>query len=406
MTVTDFENHTIFEKLFHLNTKLNDKEFRKLIGIDSLNFFETSENYLKDRLKLTIPIIVQEAELTTISQEIDNALAQINAFIGNSNLGHITNATNHLYTAISRVRNLPLPFSKNDFNFSRSISNFEKLVKEKHETLVTDNKELINKVEQLNNEIAANKEELQRISKLLLLKETEIQNLTSTYQTDYNNFKSSASQNHEQDRIAYKTEFNQFKQEFVNEKESIKASIATDTESLIAELNVKLTEAKKIVGVIGDVSVTGNYQQVANSHKSDANTLRAIAIVLMTILSGLLIYAIWDISTGTFDWVKSVVRIMAAAALSYPATYAARESSKHRILENVNRKAELELASINPFIELLPEIKKQEIKEKLVEKYFGNNLYADSESISQKEDDVSVNALERILKTILPHIKQ
>ena len=126
----------------------------------------------------------------------------------------------------------------------------------------------------------------------------------------------------------------------------------------------------------------------------------------MLALSGLLIYTIWDISGDTFDWTKSLVRILAAAALSYPATYAARESSKHRKLENLNRKAELELAAINPFIELLPEQKKQEIKEKLVEKYFGNNQNIISDLDEKGDENISIGTIERIVKTLLPFIKK
>ncbi len=72
----------------------------------------------------------------------------------------------------------------------------------------------------------------------------------------------------------------------------------------------------------------------------------------------LTLWTLFDLSTTGFDWTKSILRIIAAAALSYPATYAARESSKHRKLEIINRKAELELTAIGPFIELFPELKK------------------------------------------------
>ncbi|MCG8483568.1 MAG: hypothetical protein MJA31_09695, partial [Clostridia bacterium] len=84
--------------------------------------------------------------------------------------------------------------------------------------------------------------------------------------------------------------------------------------------------------------------------------------------------------------------------------YAARESNKHRKLETKNRTAELELSSINPFIEILDEDKKQSIKEKLVDKYFGNNQ---SHDISEgKEEEVSIVGFEKILKAVLPFIKK
>lgn len=424
MTGQEFDNHIIFEKLEQFKNRITDSEIRESVGIDDIHFFETSYGYFLDRLGLTIPIIVQEAELTTISQEVENALSQINTFIGNKNYGHITNAKNNLHSAITRVRNLPLPFSKNDFNFSKNISNFEKIVQEKYKGLEKGNQDLKLLIEGLNNEIINNQSELKRIKTALEQKEIELQSINSTFQTDFANIKATANQNYESDRKSFRTEFDTIKQSIDSDKkifriefddlkqtlnneiEEIKTEINTDTTTLITELNQKLNEAKKIVGVIGDVSVTGNYQQIANSNKTTADILRIVAIILMLILSGLLIYTIWDISGDTFDWTKSLIRILAAAALSYPATYAARESSKHRRLEILNRKAELELAAINPFIELLPENKKQEIKEKLVEKYFGNHSSNIDNTDNQKDDEVSINALDKILKTILSNIKK
>lgn len=404
MTGSEFENHQVFEKLEQFKNRINDNDFREMIGSQDLMFYETAENYLRDRLKLTIPSIVQESELSTISQELENALSQINTYFGNQNIGHLTNATNHLYSAISRVRNLPLPFSKNDFNFSKSVAQFEKITQEKYDNLELENSKLKDTIDELTNLLDSNKAEIQNITTLLEQKETEIQNLNSNFQTEFINIKNNANQNFESDRNAFKSEFDSLKQNFINENETVKEEINTDTSEIILSLNNKLNEAKKIVGVIADVSVTGNYQLIANNNKNTADNFRMIAIVLMLILSGLLIYTIWDISGDTFDWTKSLVRIIAATALSYPATYAARESSKHRKLEILNRKAELELAAINPFIELLPDNKKQEIKEKLVEKYFGNS-YSIDENNNVKDDDISASALDKILNTILPYLK-
>lgn len=404
MTGQEFGNHLIFDKIEQFRIRLSEDEIHESIGIDDINFYETAYKYLLDRLKLTIPAIVLESELTTISQEIENSLSQINTFIGNRNSGHLINAKTHLHSAISRVRNLPLPFSKNDFNFSKNIANFEKIVQEKYEILEQDKEELKEELENLNTELEANKTELKRISTILKQKETEIQNLNSNFQTEFTNIKLTTNQNYDSDRKTFRTEFDSLKQTLNTEIEEIKQNIDSDTFELIEKLEEKLEEAKKIVGVIGDISVTGNYQKIANSNKTTADILRIVAIILMLMLSGILIYTIWDISDQTFDWTKSLIRILAAAALSYPATYAVRESSKHRRLEIINRKAELELAAINPFIELLPENKKQEIKEKLVEKYFGNNWNMLVEGDNQIEDD-SISAVDRLLKTILPYLR-
>jgi len=406
MISSDFTNHPVFEKLDQLKVRIKDSVLKDVLDIENLSFFETAEKYLRDRLKLTIPTIVQESELAAISQEIEYSLNQINEYIGNSNIGHITNATNYLYTAISRVRNLPLPFSNNDFKFSTEIANFETIVKDKYKSLEVENNSLKATIEQQNIQLDATNAELSRIASELLVKENEIKNLNSTFQTDFNNIRSASTQNIDTDRSTYRTEFDNLTISFNKELTDIKESSNAVTAQIISELKIKLTEAKKIIGVIGDVSVTGNYQQIANNNKSSADIFRIIAIILMITLSAILICTIWDISGENYDWTKSLIRIIAAAALSYPATYAAQESSKHRKLETINRKAELELAAINPFIELLPENKKQEIKEKLVEKYFGNNQSHNDSDGKKDDDEVSLNALDKVLKTVLSHIKK
>lgn len=406
MTPTEFDNHHLFEKLNQLSTKITDVEFRGLIGIDDLNFYETALKYIADRLNLTIPSIIQESELSTISTEVQNALSQINSFIGNKNEGHINNSKNHMFTAISRIRNLPLPFAKNDFNFSKSVANFEKIVQEKHSTLEEENDKLKSDFETVKSKLEQTEDEIQRLKKTLEQKETELNHLNDSFKSDYNNIKSSATQNYEQDRKKFRDEFDDEKKRLSEEIESLKESINCGTDDLVKKLEEKLEEAKKIVGVVSDKAVTGNYHNVANENKDIADKLRWIAIILMIILSALLVHSIWDISGGTFDWTKSLIRIFAAAALSYPATYAARESSKHRKLENLNRKAELELTAINPFIELLPEEKKQEIKEKLVEKYFGNNQSLNGGLNEKNDENISIGTIEKIVKTLVPFINK
>ena len=123
----------------------------------------------------------------------------------------------------------------------------------------------------------------------------------------------------------------------------------------------------------------------------------------MIVMSILLICSIIELSTSEFDLYKSLVRILAASVLTYPAIYASRESTKHRNLETQNRNLELELASIGPFIELLPKEKQETIKEELVKKYFGQHT---NTQLDDKDEDVSINALEKIVKMILPFVKK
>lgn len=399
MTPDNFRSHPVFEKLTQFDSRINEQESKEKFGIENLNFFQSCYKYILDRLKTTIPILVQESELTLLNNELDAGLQQINNFLGNNNVGHINNALNNFYSALSRVRNLPLPFAKGDYDFSKSIANFEQIIQEKYTALEDEKNELATEIENQKADLLEKDSEIKRLFKLLEAKEAEIQNLSTQYQTDFSALKAKVNLDIEADRNSFRREIDSEKDTYRLEIDELKETIDKYTTGLVSSLNTKLDEAKKIVNVIGNVGVTGNYQIIANEHKKAANLWRWITIAFMAAFSGLLIWTIIDLSSEGFDWLKSLIRIIAAAALSYPATYAARESTRHRKLETINRTAELELASLSPFIELMPDAKQQAIREKLVDKYFGNG---NSDSITKNSEDegLSINGLEKILKAI------
>jgi hypothetical protein len=109
MSPDNFKNHQVFEKLSQINSRLHDQEAIEKINIENISFFQSSFKYISDRLKTTIPILVQESELNSLSSEIDSAIQQINSFLGNNNIGHINNAVNNFNSALNRIRNFPLP---------------------------------------------------------------------------------------------------------------------------------------------------------------------------------------------------------------------------------------------------------------------------------------------------------
>jgi len=68
------------------------------------------------------------------------------------------------------------------------------------------------------------------------------------------------------------------------------------------------------------------------------------------------------------------VRLLYAIAITAPAWYTAKESARHRTNSDRARQTELELASLGPFIELLPDDKKEKIREEMTKLYFGRDI--------------------------------
>ncbi len=413
MIAENYKNHSVFEKLEQLKQVLSTEKANEKLGTDNFVYFESFYLFIKDRLKLTIPILIQEAELNALSSEIEAGTVQLNAFFGNNNSGHIQNAVNNFNSALNRVRTLPVPISKGDFDFSKAIAIFEETTKISYSKLDEINKKLQEDLKVTQENLVAKTTQLTTLEQKLATKETEILNFLNNYTTEFETLKTNNSTTFESeikkfndyiddDRKLFTEQFDADKIGFQKKFETQSSKFDNDSVELINKLNAKLAEANKIVNIVGNVGVTGNYQNIANQHKTSANFFRWVALSFMIVMSTLLIWSILDLSNGEFDVYKSIIRILAAAVLTYPAIYASRESNKHRILETQNRNLELELASIGPFIELLPEDKKQAIKEDLVKKYFGNQLSTND----PKDEDISINGLEKILKTILPFVKK
>jgi len=416
MTSIEFEKHSIHQILEQLSERLSQDEVKEIIEIDKFNFYDSTVKYIKDRVKLTIPILVLLTELDSIATDLINGLNTINTYLGNNNVGYLNSADSYFNGALNKIRNLPLPFSKNDFNFAKNIASFESTVKTKLQEVEKENQNLKDELKVIQDNLGVKQKEIEKMSTLLTTKTNEINNLTSTFQTNYENIKNTANQNFENDKKTYRTEIttdrDTYRKEITQDRETFRKEvdskinkIESDTSTIVENINTKLEEARKLVNVIGNVGVTGNYQNIANHHEKTANLWRWIAIAFMFGMSALLIIAIWNVSSANYDWIKSVIRIIAAAALAYPATYASKESSKHRKLETLNRKLELELASLTPFIEMHSDDEKNKIKSKLIDKYFGNNLEISDEK-TENEEDFSLGVIEKILKTFLPFIKK
>lgn len=150
-----------------------------------------------------------------------------------------------------------------------------------------------------------------------------------------------------------------------------------DAMLLIDALEERRTEAARIVQVVGNIGATGNYQQIANSEGKQANFWRWATICFFTggiVVAAATFIKFWEQPFSPETAWSVAIRLLYAIAITAPAWYTARESARHRTNSDRARQTELELASIGPFIELLPEEKKIQILSDLTPLYFGKSV--------------------------------
>ena len=374
---TNLENHPAFQVAEQLKNRLLSDDASQ-IKIEDRDFIISIIEYFESRITVVCLEPTIGDTLNRIQNQFQTALNEINKFLVNKNYTHINNARNHLTNTVSFINSIPF-FIPKQVNLSKIAKDFKNLIltdsEEIKKRLDNINKDFDVKVNNINNKFSELNQKASNIDQKFNEQQQKINQLFTTFQNDYNQLKLSLNE------------------DIKKEKEKINV----ENDKYLKELSNKLEEAKKIINIIGNIGVTGDYQQTAEYHRKQANLWRWISVFIMFIAVVYLAFTVLKI--GQYDWHISLLRILSITLFIYPAQYAANQSKIHREQEIYNKKMELDLAAINPFIELFDEKKKQEIKEKLVEKYFGNN------AINKTESDIPITVYEKFTNQFISIIK-
>src|SRR3546814_1699158 len=143
----------------------------------------------------------------------------------------------------------------------------------------------------------------------------------------------------------------------------------TRTDTLFPYTTLFRSDAARIVQVVGDIGVTGNYQTIANKEARQANLWRRVTVGLFACglaMAGFTFYKFYHEPVSSSNTLAIAVRLLYALAVASPAFYTARESARHRTNDDRARQTELELASLGPFNELLKDDDKDAIRKSLI----------------------------------------
>ena len=387
MNPSEFKSHPLLKNLEKLDYLIRETKSDYEIPLSDLQFFKIATSYFKSRLRQTIPELIDRSEIEGVDNELSVSINFINNYLLDGNSQNLVNSLVYIKNAYNRIANFPILIGNSDFDFTAQIIDFQDTanntlsnLEKQRDLLETEIKKMTIEVERLAASLVSLQDSISETDK-------NVKASLTTLKEDYDETKKDLNNTFEDNQISYQQTI-----------EDLKEAVLNGSKEMVDKLGSYNEEARTLVGIIGNVGITGNYQQIANKNEETANTWRSFALASMLVASILMIITIWGLSEDDITWQKALVRILGATILIYPATYASLESSKHRRISNENRRSELELASINPFIENLGDDQKKMIKEKLVEKYFGNQ--SNNASVD-KTEEISLNVLERIIKLII-----
>ena len=127
------------------------------------------------------------------------------------------------------------------------------------------------------------------------------------------------------------------------------------------------------------------------------------SIGILIVLSNFAIhFKRWWTGTGYDEspWTLAT-RLLTALVVALPALYTARESARHRTNADQATQRELELSTLGPFIELMPDEAKTAIRDRLTDRYFGNSVEAHKVE-SLLDSDTIAKIAEAVARAVKP----
>lgn len=325
---------------------------------------------IRSLMETTPATLVSSHALAQLNKHVQAALNEMNAFVANKNTGHITNA-------VSQFEQNVLPFL---WGFAPGLRSSESDdLPQIIEGLGRSAAETVRQLAQERDKIAARVQEAETLatdlkSRLEVMADSAARERAEAAAAVAKLEQAFASKETER-AAAFDAALNKVRADYSALEQSTKG----EATALLSGLDELKSNAAKIVQVVGNIGVTGNYQRIANDEASKADFWRWATVLFFAggvTLAGATFYRFWgEPITPESIWAIAV-RLLYAIAITAPAWYTARESARHRSNSDRARQTELELASLGPFIELLPPEKKIAIREEMTKLYFGREVDA------------------------------
>lgn len=389
-------NHELNRTAEMLESRLGDVKL-----IENLNLLNTEQRAAILRGKAFVKQLRQQIDasndsdvifslLGSIQAGLQNAINEFNAFIQNANPGHIDNYSSHLDGAIVQANNA-FYFNRlrGDRRYGESVQGVENAAIEAIGQIRESQNALLARIEEANALVASQTEAVNAVSVRI---DSKIKEGSETFRGFAEKFQELSAEQRKEIR-----EFLELQQSnFLKNIEELAQSGSNE----IAKLKTLEASAKSIVHIIGNVGVTGNYQNRAGSEQDQANSWRLFTILLFLVGIVMVIINLVMNFKGDIGLDLLLVRFGIAISISLPAIYTARESARHRSNADRAKQTELELASLGPYLETLPSEAKEKVIVELSKLYFGREI-ADHKidypvDVSKLVDTISKIALSKV----------
>ena len=200
-----------------------------------------------------------------------------------------------------------------------------------------------------------------------------------------------------------KEEKEKLEQNYVSEKTGLNSKfeeIAKENvekfNKLYEDIKAKDEKISNLLDIVGDKARIGEYNKNANASRKERIIWQKITVVLFIV--AFLIMVIVTFCTKNYDKF-TIVKYLISAVIMGAATYTGKQASNSRKDEVYYRKQELELSSIDVYLDNLSQENKESIKKELSSKMFGQAQNTYTTKYEEKKS-FSLDDLIKIIESI------
>jgi len=385
-----FESHAFRATWSSLKTLLDESDLEKNgdeLAIKEIARLKKVTAYVDSVLAQIDPELMPMAHLDALNTHITNCLNQLNSFISNQSIGHLHNANTNIDSVIVLLSQTPFNvFAQQKGGLAKAAAAYAETL-DQH--LIRLNESVDREIEAVKGNVTNIQTTLSANDKALVDLKAQLQTVTQTIQKQTAEFNTQFQSSEQARAVKFDASATKLQEKADKEFELL----ATKAGAILEALGKFHEDASKVFGVVVNTLQAGAYSSYANEEKKTANILRWSAISLMVLGVGVLVVPevikiVREWEAYTLNWMTTVGRIPYSLILFVPAFYLARESNKHRNTEVVNRRRELILSTIDPYLALLDDAKGQQIKLDIAKGIFSEGPQPASDSAAGESANV------------------
>ena len=342
-----------------------------------------------------------EAITSSIDEDLYSVLVDVhynnltnycNRFVSGQHnyLNELQNVTNSILNDIIRYVDFNLLLG-NKNEIKKNIRNYKYEITKQTNLIESETSELIEIINEKKNNLT---EEESNINTLLKEFSDKLEGLEKKQSTLENNIETLVTQSKEETNKLIDSEKTKLQDNF----KELTNKYVEKFETLYTEIQTKDEQISKLLDIVGEKARIGEYKKNADSSKLERIIWQILTVLLFIASFVIMSYVIF--ATQNYDKF-TIFKYIVSGILMGASTYTAKQASNAKKDEGYYRKQELELASIDVYLENMSVEKRDEIKQDLSSKMFGQA----SNTYNYKNDDKKVLSTEEIIK-IIDAIKQ